>query len=116
MTDCTEIHRRNRGCGHTLSFHLPTDKGLEIQPSLVPLIVTHNRLPIRQSHSELVKYRIVYFVAAGTDRWSNPDSEIRSRRPESGHHQRESLRNNSGYSATPTSMNRCHDTPTWVMH
>jgi superfamily II DNA/RNA helicase len=76
MADRTEIHRRNRGYGHTLSFHLPTDKGLEIQPSLVTLIITYNRLPIRQSHSELVEYRIVYFIAAGTGRGSNTDSQI----------------------------------------
>ena len=116
VADRAQIHRRNRGCRHTLPFHLPTDQGLEIQPSLMSSIVTHNRLPIRQSHSELVEHRIVHFIAAGTGRGSNTDSQIRPHRPESARHQREGLRNNPGHSASPTGMNRRDDTPAWVMH
>jgi hypothetical protein len=66
MADRAEIHRRNRGCRHTLLLHLPTYQGLEIQSSLVPSIVPHNRLPIGQAHSKTVEHRIVHFIAAGT--------------------------------------------------
>src|SRR5207247_10661703 len=111
MADRAQIHRRNRWCRHTLFLHLPTDQGLEIQPSLVPSIVTHNRLPIRQSHSELVEHRIVHFIAAGTGRGSNTDSQIRPRRPKSVRPQPEGLPNNPDDSSPPTATTRHQHTP-----
>src|ERR1043165_5982897 len=80
MTDCAQIHRRNRGYRHTLRLHLPTDQGLEIQPSLMQSIVSHSKFPLRQSRSELIQYRIVHFIAADAGRGSNTDPAIRTQR------------------------------------
>src|SRR5262245_10926203 len=66
LADCTEIHRRDRECRHTLLFYLPTDQGLEVKSSLVFSIVPYNRLPLRYSPPEPVQHRIVHFIAAGT--------------------------------------------------
>src|ERR1041384_406560 len=116
MQERAKIHRRNRGYRHTLRLHLPTDQGLEIQPSLMQSIVSHSKFPLRQSRSELIQHRIVHFVAADAGRGSNTDPQIRPYRSKSCRHEGERLRNNPRDCAPPPSMNRRHNTPAWIMH
>ena len=68
MTNRAQIHRRNKRGRHARSFHLQTDQGFEIQPSLMPVIIMHNRFPIWQSYSELIEHGSVHLIAAGTGR------------------------------------------------
>jgi hypothetical protein len=73
LANCTEIHRRDRACRHTLLFYLATDQALEVKSSLVLSIIPYNRLPLRYSCPEPVQYRIVHFIAAGTSRGADTD-------------------------------------------